>query len=141
MYKTSFSSYILSGLLSGAVIALVSVLIFFSLSLLFNFEVQVIGENRNQLYVAFVGFASFFSPLLGAILFYFLKTTSRPVLFFSIFTALVFIGNTVMAETQLQSQYVGPAHILHVIVAILAIYLIPHLVKRKNATLSNTKSV
>ncbi|QOY36408.1 DUF6069 family protein [Anaerobacillus isosaccharinicus] len=128
MFKEKFLSYVKSGFIAGLMTAIVSVVIFMVSSFIFGFSIELIGESRDTLYVVFILFVSFFAVFIGTIFFYLLqKFTSRPTLYFIIVVLIGFIGNTYMAEVDLLEQYKTAAHLVHVIVAGLAIYLIPRL--------------
>lgn len=132
MFKKNFMSYVKTGILASVLILLIANVLFLIMGLLFGHDISFVGQNRDTLYIVFISFATFISLFIGAILFYFFqKYTKKPVLWFSIIVLLGFLYNTYTAEASLDAQYKVTAHILHLIVSGLAIYLVPKLSKEK----------
>nr|WP_246594244.1 DUF6069 family protein [Evansella tamaricis] len=130
MYKNKFSSYLITGLLGAAIIAAVANVIFIASGFTFGHNIGFIGQDRDTLYIVFITFATVMAVLIGTILFYFLqKFTKKPVVWFGVIVFLGFLFNTFTAEVDLSLDYKATAHLIHVIVSGLAIYLVPKLSK------------
>lgn len=131
MYKSKFSSYLKSGLIGAVIIAVVANLLFILSGFVFGHDIGFIGQDRDTLYIVFITFATVMAILIGTILFYFLqKYTKKPVIWFGIIVLLGFLYNTYTAEVDLAIDYKITAHLIHVIVSGLAIYLVPKLSKK-----------
>ncbi|MFN7249311.1 MAG: DUF6069 family protein [Anaerobacillus sp.] len=131
MFKDRFLPYVKAGLIAGLLTAMIAALAFILSSFMFGFSIEIIGESRDTLYVVFILFVSFIAVFLGALIFYLLQRyTKRPTIYFLFVVILGFLGNTLMAETDLLDQYKIAGHIVHVIVACLALYLIPRLTRK-----------
>jgi hypothetical protein len=131
MFSEKFRAYLKAGLIAGIITSIIATVTFLLSSFFLGFTLEFIGENRDTLYGAVVFFVSLLTVFLGSLLFYLLqKFTHRPTRYFFIIVVIAFIGNTFMAETSLLEQYKIAAHIVHVIVAGLAIYLVPKLTRR-----------
>ncbi|ADU28666.1 DUF6069 family protein [Evansella cellulosilytica] len=131
MYKNNFSSYLKTGVLAAVIIAVIANVLFIVSSLLFGHEIGFIGQDRDTLYIVFITFATVMALLIGTVLFYFLqKYTKNPVVWFGIIVLLGFLYNTYMAEVDLDRDFKATAHLIHVIVSGLAIYLVPKLSKK-----------
>ncbi len=132
MFKKNFMSYVRTGIIAGVLILLIANAVFLVMGLLFGHDTPFVGQNRDTLYIVFISFATFISLFIGAILFYFFqKYMNKPVLWFSFIVLIGFIFNTYTAEASLNEQFKVTAHILHLIVSGLAIYLVPKLSKVK----------
>ncbi|WP_078555271.1 hypothetical protein [Bacillus alkalicellulosilyticus] len=132
MYKNSFFSYLKVGFLAGVILTLLANLMFVLCGLIFGHEIGFIGQERDTLYMIFIAFATFMAVFMSSIIFYFIQRFSRkPLLWFSIVVLLGFIFNTYTAEADLHEQYKMTGHILHVLVSVLAIYLVPKLAKNQ----------
>ncbi|WNF38858.1 DUF6069 family protein [Bacillaceae bacterium IKA-2] len=128
MYKDKFSSYLKTGLIGAVIIAAIANMIFIVSGLIFGHDISFIGQDQDTLYIVFITFATVMALLIGAILFYFLqKYTKKPVVWFGVIVLLGFLYNTYTAEVNLAGDYKATAHLIHVIVSGLAIYLVPKL--------------
>ncbi len=131
MYKNKFSSYLKTGFLAAIIIAAVANLIFVVSGLIFGHDIVFIGQDRNTLYLVFITFATVMAVVIGSILFYFFQRyTKKPFIWFIVVVLLGFFFNTYTAETDLAGDYKATAHLIHVIVSCLAIYLVPKLSKK-----------
>ncbi|PYZ91692.1 hypothetical protein CR194_18880 [Salipaludibacillus keqinensis] len=134
MYEQRFSRYVIGGVITAIVAAALAVFTFLIFSFISGYEVKFIGSNQDTLYVGVIIGASVVSILLGAVLFYaFNRWTKKPIVWFGVLVLIAFIGNTVMAENDLQAQFKLVAHTIHVIVALSAFLLIPKLTKKSKA--------
>ncbi|MFV8828537.1 hypothetical protein [Alkalihalobacterium sp. APHAB7] len=132
MYKEKFTSYLKIGALAGVITTMLVNVVFILMGLIVGHETNFIGQDRDTLYIVFISFATFMALFLGGIIFYMLqKTTKKQLLWFSIVVLLGFLFNTYTAEVDLHEQYQLTAHILHVFVGGLAIYLIPKLSRER----------
>ncbi|RXI99850.1 hypothetical protein DS745_13290 [Anaerobacillus alkaliphilus] len=134
MYKNKFTSYLKTGLFAASITALVAVVSFLLSSYLFNFPVEIIGESRDTLYLVLIAGVSFIAVFISSIIFYFLQRfTRKPLVYFILIVILGLIGNAVLAENDLLQQYKMTAHIIHLIVAGLAILLVPQFSRKKQS--------
>lgn len=132
VYKKKFTSYLKTGVLAGVITTILVNVVFILMGLIVGHETYFIGQDRDTLYIVFISFATFMALFLGGIIFYMLqRTTKKPLLWFSIVVLLGFLFNTYTAEVDLHEQYQLTAHILHVFVGGLAIYLVPKLSREK----------
>ncbi|WP_134163607.1 DUF6069 family protein [Evansella clarkii] len=131
MYKNHFRAYLRSGLLASVVIAAAANVIFVLSGLLSGHEIGILGQDRDTLYIVFITFATVAAVFIGTILFYFFqKYTKKPVLWFSVIVLLGFLFNMYTAEADLAGAYKITAHIMHIVVSGLALYIVPKLAKK-----------
>ncbi|WP_100372063.1 DUF6069 family protein [Bacillus sp. FJAT-45037] len=128
MYEKKFRSYLKVGLLAGLITAILANIGFVLLSLLFGHEFGFVGQDRDTLYIVFITFATFIAVFISSIIFYLLqKFTKNPIAWFIVLVVLGFLFNTYTAEVDLHEQYKMTAHILHLLVSVLSVYIVPKL--------------
>lgn len=133
VYKKKFTSYLTAGVIAGVITTFLVNVVFILIGLILGHEIYFIGQDRDTLYIVFISFATFMALFVGGIIFYMLqRTTKKPVLWFAIVVLLGFLFNTYTAEVDLHEQFKLTAHILHVFVGGLAIYLVPKLSREKS---------
>lgn len=134
MYKNQFSSYVKIGFQAAFIITIVANITFVLSGFIFRHEINFIGQDRDTLYIVFITFATVMAVFIGTIIFYFLqKYTNKPVPLLVAIVLLGFLFNTYTAEVDLAEHYKLTAHIVHIVVSILAIYLIPKLANSSRA--------